>query len=77
MIKDFKSNYSIWSTQTELLFKQLISKLVVFANADLNSGTVSNGAVTLQQINFAHKMTKYAISSGIMRLNIKSKHFGM
>jgi hypothetical protein len=55
LIKVLKLNYSIWCTQTELLSNQLISKKVVFANADLNSGTVSNGAVTLQQINFAHK----------------------
>ena len=62
---------------TGLLSNQLISKKVVFAKADLNSGTVPNGAVTLQQINLAQKMSKYAISSGSMRLNIKSKDFGM
>ena len=62
---------------TGLLSNQLISKKVVFAKADLNSDTVPNGAVTLQQINLAQKMSKYAISSGSMRLNIKSKDFGM
>ena len=55
----------------------LSAKLIVFAEADFNQGTVSNGSVTLQQTNLAQKMIKYAISSGTMRLNIKSKHFGM
>ena len=77
MIKVLKLNYSTWCTQIGLLSKQLISNLIVFAEADFNQGTVSNGSVTLQQTNLAQKMIIYAISSGTMRLNIKSKHFGM
>ena len=78
MIKVLKLNYSTWCTQIGLLSKQLISNLIVFAEADFNQGTVFNGSVTLQQIkNLAQKMIIYAISSGTMRLNIKSKHFGM
>ena len=48
-------NYSTWCTQIGLLSKQLISNLIVFAEADCNQGTVSNGSVTLQQIKFGSK----------------------
>jgi len=48
-------NYSTWYTQIGLLSKQLISNLIVFAEADCNQGTVSNGSVTLQQIKFGSK----------------------
>ena len=55
MIKVLKLNYSTWYTQIGLLSKQLISNLIVFAKADCNQGTVSNGSVTLQQIKFGSK----------------------
>ena len=59
---------------------QLVSfsaKRVFFAKDRPNRGTVPNGLSSCNKSNLVIKWQKYGISSGNMRLNIKSMDFGM